>query len=57
MKHVSPSSQAGHAALETVLVLALLAIVFIPGADSPIRQLINAIASHHQRFTWAISLP
>ncbi len=57
MKPVSRSSQAGHAALETLLVLALLAIVFIPGADSPIRQLINAIASHHQRFTWAISLP
>jgi len=49
--------QTGHAALETLLVVALLAIVFIPGAGAPIRRLISAIATHYQRFTWAISLP
>jgi len=48
---------AGQAAVDYLLVLALVALALSIGADSPIQRLVEAIAEHYRRFTWAISLP
>ena len=40
-----------------LLVVALVGLAFGLGADGPLMQLIDAIAAHHQRFTWAIAQP
>jgi hypothetical protein len=47
----------GQAAVDYVLVLALVGVALSVGADSPVQQLVAAIAEHYRRFTWAISLP
>lgn len=47
----------GQATLDYVLVLALVGVALSVGADSPVQQLVGAIAEHYRRFTWAISLP
>jgi hypothetical protein len=47
----------GQAAVDYLLVLVLIALAFGLGADSPVQRLVEAIAEHYRRFTWAISLP
>ncbi len=47
----------GQAAVDCLLVLVLIALAFGMGADSPVQRLVEAIAEHYRRFTWAISLP
>jgi hypothetical protein len=47
----------GQAATEYLLVVALLALALGFTADGPLQRLVEAIASHHARFTWSISLP
>jgi hypothetical protein len=47
----------GQAAVDYLLVVALVAIALGTGARSPVRQLVAAIAEHYGRFTWSISLP
>ena len=47
----------GQAAVDDLLVLALVALALSLGADSPVQRLVEAIAEHYRRFTWSISLP
>jgi hypothetical protein len=47
----------GQAATDYLLVLALVSVALGIGADSPVQQLLGAIAEHYRRFTWSISLP
>ncbi len=47
----------GQAAVDYLLVLALVALALSLGADSPVHRLVEAIADHYRRFTWSISLP
>ena len=47
----------GQAAVDYLLVLALVALALSLGADSPVQRLVEAIAEHYRRFTWSISLP
>jgi hypothetical protein len=50
-------TQRGQAATDYLLVLALLAIALGIGADAPVMQLVEAIATRYQRFVGAVSLP
>jgi hypothetical protein len=47
----------GQAAVDYLLVLALVALALSLGADSPVQRFVEAIAEHYRRFTWSISLP
>jgi len=47
----------GHAAVDYLLVVALVAIAFALGRDGAIEPLLGAIAEHYRRFTWALALP
>jgi len=47
----------GQATVDYVLVLALVGLALSVGSDSPLQQVLAAIAEHYRRFTWAISLP
>ena len=47
----------GQAAVDYLLVLALVAVALGLGADAPLRQLLDAVAERYERFTWSISLP
>jgi hypothetical protein len=47
----------GQAAIDYLLVLALVSLALSLGADSPVQRLVEAIAEHYRRFTWSISLP
>ena len=47
----------GQAAVDCLLVAALVALAFSLGRDGPLMQVVDAIAAHHARFTWSISLP
>jgi hypothetical protein len=47
----------GQAAVDYLLVLALVALAFGLGADGPIQDVVAAIAEHYRRFTWSIALP
>jgi hypothetical protein len=47
----------GQAAVDYVLLLALVGLALGLGAESPVQQLVAAIDEHYRRFTWAISLP
>lgn len=47
----------GQAAVDYLLMLALVALALSLGADSPVQRLVEAIAEHYRRFTWSISLP
>jgi len=47
----------GHAAIDYLLVVALVALALSLGHDSAIQPLVAAIAEHYRRFTWAVSLP
>ena len=47
----------GQAAVDYLLVLALVGLALSLGAESPVQQLVAAIDEHYRRFTWAISLP
>ena len=49
--------QRGQAAVDYLLVAALVAIAFGLGRDGAVGRLVVAIAEHYRRFTWAISLP
>lgn len=51
------SGLGGQAAVDYLLVLALVALALSLGADSPVQRLLEAIAEHYRRFTWSISLP
>ncbi len=53
----SARSVRGQAALDYVLVVALVGLAMSIGADSPVQQLVAAIGEHYRRFTWSISLP
>jgi Flp pilus assembly pilin Flp len=50
-------TQRGQAATEYLLLLALVAVVLGIGADAPVMQLVEAIATRYQRFVGAVSLP
>ena len=54
-----PSRRAsrGQSAIEVVLVLALLGLVFVMAPGSPLAQLASAFDTHYQRYTWALSQP
>ena len=47
----------GQSAIEVVLVLALLGLVFVMVPGSPLAQLSSAFDTHYQRYTWALSQP
>jgi hypothetical protein len=47
----------GQAAVDYLLVVALVALALGIGADGPVGQLLAAVAERYQRFTWSISLP
>jgi hypothetical protein len=47
----------GQAAVDYLLVLALVALALSIGADSSVQRVVEAVAEHYRRFTWAISLP
>lgn len=47
----------GQAATEYLLAVALLALALGFATDGPLQRLLDAIAAHHARFTWSISLP
>jgi Flp pilus assembly pilin Flp len=47
----------GQAAVDYLLVVALVALALGTGAQDPLRQLVAAIAERYSRFTWAIALP
>jgi hypothetical protein len=47
----------GQSAIEVVLVLALVGLVFVMAPGSPLAQLASAFDTHYQRYTWAISQP
>lgn len=47
----------GQAAVDYLLVLALVALALSIGADAPVQRLIEAMTEHYRRFTWAMSLP
>jgi hypothetical protein len=47
----------GQSAIEVVLVLALVGLVFVMAPGSPLAQLASAFDTHYQRYTWALSQP
>ena len=47
----------GQTATEYLLAVALLALALGLAADGTLQRLLDAIAGHHGRFTWSISLP
>lgn len=47
----------GQAAVDYLLVAALVALAIGLGADDGIGRLVAAVAEHYRRFTFAISLP
>jgi Flp pilus assembly pilin Flp len=48
---------AGQSAIEYLLVLALIAVVFILGEGSVLSQLTQSLDARYQRYTWALSQP
>ncbi|MFM1987643.1 MAG: hypothetical protein RJA99_600 [Pseudomonadota bacterium] len=50
-------AQRGQAAVDYLLVAALVALAIGLGSDGGIGRLVAAVAEHHRRFTFAISLP
>lgn len=47
----------GQSATETLIVMVLVGLVFAATTQGPIADLLEAMASRYQRFSWAISLP
>ncbi len=47
----------GQSSVEYLVAVALLSIALMVGDDSPLDQLMGAIAEHYQRFSYAISRP
>lgn len=47
----------GQASAEYSLVVALLAIALLLGADSPLEQLLRALSSYLQHYTYVLSRP
>lgn len=47
----------GQAAVDYLLVVALIALAMALGADAPVGALLAAVADRYGAFTWAVSLP
>lgn len=47
----------GQASAEYLLVVALLAIALLLGADNPLEQLMRALGSYLQHYTYVLSRP
>ena len=47
----------GQALTECLLVIALFAIAILLGVDSPLEQLLRALSSHLQHYTFILSRP
>jgi hypothetical protein len=52
-----PRLRSGQAATDYLLVLALVGLALSIGENSPVAQLVQALATHYQRFAWAIAQP
>jgi hypothetical protein len=52
-----PRLLSGQAATDYLLVLALVGLALSIGENSPVTQLVQALATYYQRFTWAIAQP
>ena len=48
---------AGQAAIEYLIVVALLALALTIGPQSPLEQLFRAVADRYERFSYALSRP
>lgn len=48
---------AGQAAVDYLLLTALVAIAFGIALDGPLARLVRALFDQYQRFTWAIAQP
>lgn len=47
----------GQAAVEMLVLIALVALALSIGVDGPVHRLVDALAERYARFTWSISLP
>ncbi|HYF59562.1 MAG TPA: hypothetical protein VEA81_11455 [Burkholderiaceae bacterium] len=57
MSRGRPEAARGQAATDYLVVLALVVVAFVVGADAPVERIVAALSEHYRRFTWAISLP
>jgi len=48
---------AGQAAVEYLVVVALIAVAFLGGERSGLSRVTSALGEHYQRFTWSVSQP
>jgi hypothetical protein len=57
MRRATDRRSTGQAAVDYLLVVALVAVALSVGDNGPVAQLARALGEHYQRFSWAMAQP